>query len=142
MAMFYPAGVVMDRYGRKWAVVPSFFIQGVGMALVALATGFGGLLAATMVIGFGNGLGSGTMLTIGSDLAPKDAMGEFLGVWRLIGDAGNTGAPIVVGTVADLLGLSPATLVMALVGVGAAAVFAWHVPETRQLQPAPLRAGD
>jgi MFS family permease len=137
MAMFYPAGVLMDRYGRKWAIVPSFFIQGVGMALVALATGFGGLLAASMVIGFGNGLGSGSMLTVGSDLAPKRAMGEFLGVWRLVGDVGNTGAPIVAGAVADVLGLSPATLVMALVGMGAAAVFAWYVPETRQLQPSP-----
>ena len=137
MAMFYPAGVLMDRYGRKWAIVPSFFIQGVGMALVALATGFGGLLAAAMVIGCGNGLGAGSMLTLGSDLAPKRAMGEFLGVWRLVGDAGNTGAPIVAGAVADVLGLSPATLVMALVGVGAAAVFAWYVPETRQLQPSP-----
>lgn len=144
MALFYPAGVVMDRYGRKWAIVPSFFIQGIGMALVAFATGFGGLLAATMVIGFGNGLGSGTMLTLGSDLAPKESMGEFLGVWRLVGDSGNTGAPIVVGAVADVLGLSLATLVMAAVGLGAAGVFAWYVPETRRLPvaTAPLRAGD
>ena len=144
MAMFYPAGVVMDRYGRKWAIVPSFFIQGVGMALVTLATGFTGLLAATMVIGFGNGLGSGTMLTLGSDLAPKESMGEFLGVWRLVGDAGNTGAPIVVGAVADMVGLSLATLVIAAVGLAAAGVFAWYVPETRRMTvvTAPARAGD
>lgn len=140
MAMFYPAGVLMDRYGRKWAIVPSFFIQGVGMALVALATGFGGLLLASIIIGFGNGIGSGTMLTLGSDLAPKRSMGEFLGVWRLVGDMGNTGAPIVAGAVADVLGLSPATLVMALVGMGAAAVFALYVPETRKLYPAPAPA--
>lgn len=135
MAMFYPAGLIMDRFGRKYAMVPSFAIQGVGMGLVALATGFGGLLAATLVIGFGNGLGSGTMLTLGSDLAPKESMGEFLGVWRLIGDAGGTGAPMVVGGVADLVGLSSATLVMAVVGLAAAGVFAWLVPETLHGQP-------
>lgn len=130
MAMFYPAGLIMDRYGRKYATVPSFALQGIGMALVALASTFSGLLAATLVIGFGNGLGSGTMLTLGSDLAPKESIGEFLGVWRLIGDAGSTGAPVVVGGVADLVGLSSATLVMAGVGLAAAAIFALFVPET------------
>jgi MFS family permease len=140
MAMFYPAGLIMDRYGRKYATVPSFALQGIGMALVALASTFGGLLAATLVIGFGNGLGSGTMLTLGSDLAPKQSMGEFLGVWRLIGDAGGTGAPMVVGGVADLVGLSMATLVMAAVGLIAAGIFAFLVPETLHGQPVAVQA--
>lgn len=130
MAMFYPAGVIMDRYGRKYASVPSFAIQGIGMALVSLASGFGGLLAATLVIGFGNGIGSGTMLTLGSDLAPKESMGEFLGVWRLIGDVGQTGGPMAVGSVADLVGLGMSTWVLAGVGLGAAAMLGLLVPET------------
>ncbi len=130
MAMFYPAGVIMDRYGRKYASVPSFLIQGIGMALVPLTMSFGTLLMATLVIGFGNGIGSGTMLTLGSDLAPKESMGEFLGVWRLIGDMGGTGAPLAVGGVADLVGLAMSALVLCGVGLGAAAILAWWVPET------------
>ncbi len=135
MSMFYPAGVLMDRYGRKYASVPSFFIQGVGMALVPFAAGFWGLLGATVVIGFGNGIGSGTMLTLGSDLAPKDSIGEFLGVWRLVGDVGQTGGPIAVGGVADLVGLAMSPIVLALVGFGAAAILAWGVPETLVRDP-------
>jgi MFS family permease len=140
MAMFYPAGVIMDRYGRKFASVPSFFIQGVGMALVPFAGDFWGLLGATLVIGFGNGIGSGTMLTLGSDLAPKDSMGEFLGVWRLIGDVGQTGGPVAVGGVADLVGLAMSPIVLAGVGFGAAALLAWGVPETlnRKVEIAPV----
>jgi MFS family permease len=130
MAMFYPAGVIMDRWGRKYAAVPSFFIQGLGMALIPLTMSFETLLAATLVIGFGNGIGSGTMLTLGSDLAPKESMGEFLGVWRLIGDAGSTGAPLAVGGVADVVGLSMSALVLGGVGVGAAAILFFFVPET------------
>jgi MFS family permease len=130
MLMFYPAGMIMDRYGRKWATVPSFVLQAVGMALIPLTGTFGGLLAATLVIGFGNGLGSGTMLTLGSDLAPKESMGEFLGVWRLIGDTGHSGAPLVVGGMAQLLGLAPATLVIAGVGFAAALILGMLVPET------------
>lgn len=128
--MFYPAGYIMDRFGRKFASVPSFLIQGIGMALVPLSGGFGSLLFATIILGFGNGIGSGTMLTLGSDLAPKEAMGEFLGIWRLIGDTGQSGAPMVVGGVADILGLSMATYVIALSGLAAAGVLALFVPET------------
>ena len=67
--MFYPAGYVMDRFGRKFAYVPSFLLQALGMALIPLTGSFAALLAATSLIGFGNGLGSGTMLTLGADLA-------------------------------------------------------------------------
>lgn len=130
MAMFYPAGMIMDRFGRKYAMVPSFIIQAVGMALIPFTATFGGLLIASMVVGFGNGIGSGTMLTLGSDLAPKESMGEFLGMWRLIGDSGSSGAPLVVGSVADVIGLSPATWVIATVGLVAAGILGSLVPET------------
>jgi MFS-type transporter involved in bile tolerance (Atg22 family) len=84
------------------------------------------------VIGLGNGLGSGTMMTLGADLAPADSRGEFLGVWRLIGDGGSAGGPVVVGAVADVLGLSLATFTIAGVGLLAAAMLGTLVPETLQ----------
>ena len=130
MSMFYPAGYVMDRFGRKWAYVPSFAIQALGMALIPLSSSFFTLLLATALIGFGNGLGSGTMMTLGADLAPHDSRGEFLGLWRLIGDGGGSGGPIVVGWVAGLLGLVPATFVIAGVGLAAALILGSLVPET------------
>lgn len=130
MTMFYPAGVLMDRLGRKYAIIPSFLCQALGMALLPLSAGAMSLLLFAALIGLGNGLGSGTMMTLGSDLAPRDSLGEFLGVWRLIGDGGSMGAPLAVGAVADALGLSTAALVMAGVGLVAAGVFAFAVPET------------
>ena len=130
MTMFYPAGLVMDRLGRKFAIVPCFLIQGVAMALIPFTTNYTQFVIAGLVIGFGNGLGSGTMMTLGADLAPDDSMGEFLGVWRLIGDTGQTSAPIVAGTIADVLGLSAATFVIGLSGIAAATIFAAFVPET------------
>ncbi len=130
-AMFYPAGFVMDRFGRKYAILPCFFLQAVGMAFVPLAAGTLGLLACASVMGLGNGLGSGTMMTLGADLAPPDALGEFLGVWRLIGDGGTMGAPLAVGAIADLVSLPTAALVMAGVGCCAVGIFALKVPETR-----------
>lgn len=141
MSLFYPAGWIMDRFGRKFAYVPSFILQGVGMALIPFTGSFAALLGATCLIGFGNGLGSGTMMTLGSDLAPADSRGEFLGIWRLIGDGGQTGGPIAVGAVADLFSLPIAIFVIASAGFMAALTLGLAVPETlHRAKTEPVRA--
>ena len=105
------------------------------MALIPLTGSFTALTIATSLIGFGNGLGSGTMMTLGADLAPREAMGEFLGVWRLIGDTGSLAGPLLVGSVADLLSLTPAILAIGAIGILAASILGFFVPETLQQQP-------
>jgi len=140
MSLFLPAGFLMDKLGRKYASVPSFLVMAVGMAMVPFATSYVGMLAATCVIGFGNGIGSGTMMTLGADLAPPGATGEFLGVWRLIGDVGSTGGPLVVGGIADLIGLTFSALALSAVGVLAAATLLLFVRETLTT-PIPSPAG-
>ena len=65
------------------------------------------LLLAASLIGFGNGLSSGGMMTLGADLAPRDGLSAFLGLWRLIGDGGRLSGPVCVGYIADLLGCRP-----------------------------------
>ncbi len=134
MCMFYPAGLLMDRLGRKYASVPCFLIQAVGMALIPLSDSFAGLLGATTLIGLGNGIGSGTMMTLGADLAPAHARGEFLGLWRFVGDGGLAASPLIVGNVADLVGLALAPLAVSGMGLTAAFILAVLVPETLQKQ--------
>ncbi|MEM7115758.1 MAG: MFS transporter [Chloroflexota bacterium] len=130
MTMFYPTGIIMDKYGRKFAVVPSFLLQGIGIALIPLTWSFGTLAVVAGLIGFGNGLSSGTMMTIGADLAPKEGRGEFLGLWRLIGDVGFFVGPLMVGIVAGAFTLPVATVVMSSTGFMASGIFAAFVPET------------
>ena len=130
MSLFYPAGHIMDRFGRKFAMVPCFLIQAIAMAAIPFTHSFAGLLLATTLLGMGNGIGSGSMMTLGADLAPRESIGEFLGAWRLVGDTGHMGAPLVIGGIADLLGLSPATFAIAGFGLLAAGTFAFLVPET------------
>ncbi|MDQ3045546.1 MAG: MFS transporter [Chloroflexota bacterium] len=138
MAMFFPAGLLMDRFGRKVASVPSFGVMAAGVALIPFATSYTGLLAASVLIGFGNGLGSGSMMTLGADLAPRGATGEFLGMWRLVGDAGAVGGPLIVGVMATGVGLRGSAYVLAGIGVAATLTLALLVRETRQspLEPA------
>lgn len=137
--MFYPAGMVMDRFGRKFAIVPSFMFQSLGMALIPLTSSFGMLAVLVGTMGFANGLSAGTMMTIGSDLAPTESRGQFLGVWRLIGDVGASGGPLAVGWVAGLLTLQASALVIAGSGVLAASIFAFKVPETLRRKKPPAQ---
>lgn len=132
LSMFPLAGFIMDRFGRRYAVVPCFFIFGLGMAMVPFTGSFASLLVATIVMGFGNGLGSGTMMTLGADMAPQEGTGEFLGVWRLIGDVGGVTGPLVVGNIAEVWGLALSAFVLAGIGFTAVAIFLRLVPETLQ----------
>ena len=132
MVMFWPAGWLMDNLGRKYALIPRFSIQAVAMACVPLTGGFVGLLACAAAVGLGNGLTSGAMMVLGSDLAPRDVRAEFLGVWRLIGDLGGTAGPAAVGFVAEALALPMAALTMAGSGLLAAVIFGFGLPETLQ----------
>jgi MFS family permease len=140
MMMFIPAGWLMDNLGRKYALVPSFTIQAIALGLVPLTQSFGTLLACASLAGLGNGLSSGGMMTLGADLAPSKGRGEFLGVWRLIGDAGGTGGPAVVGWVADVFALPSAALTMGASGLMAALIFGFLLPETRHADPEMISA--
>jgi MFS family permease len=131
MLLFIPAGLLMDHFGRKVAAVPSFAIMGVGMVLIPFATSYIMLMGAAVLIGVGNGLGSGSMMTLGADLAPSGATGEFLGLWRLIGDSGRATGPLAVGTLTDSLGFEYTAYILAGFGVGAALILAMMVKETR-----------
>lgn len=140
MSMFFPAGILMDRFGRKFASVPSFAIMAIGIGLVPFTGSFLGLMLAGMVIGLGNGLGSGSMMTLGADLAPPGATGEFLGIWRLIGDVGMVAGPLAVGLIANQLGLRGSAVALMLAGLIASATLLFLVKETRvaPVPPSPV----
>jgi MFS family permease len=135
MVMFVPAGNIMDRYGRKFASVPSFAIMAIGMGMLPLAHSFWAVTAVATIVGLGNGLGSGAMMTLGADLAPPDATGEFLGIWRVIGDFGGVVGPLLVGIVGDALGLSGSSIFLMASGLASAIILLALVKETRQEEP-------
>ncbi len=135
MVMFYPVGMVMDRWGRKWVIVPSLLVLSASLALMPLAGSFGTFLLVGLLSGFGNGLGSGAVMTLGADLAPPDAAGEFLGLWRLVGDVGAVAAPAVVGGLAAVLTLGAAAVSTGGIGLLGGAVMFLLVRETLTRAP-------
>ena len=130
MSLFYFAGWLMDTWGRKYAIIPSFAIQTAAFTMIPLCSGFSSLMLVSCLIGIGNGIGSGNMTTLGSDLAPPGERGEFLGIWRLIGDSGQLSAPMLVGNIAELMTLHASAMAVSGVGFLAVLFFAFLIPET------------
>jgi MFS family permease len=130
MLFFYPVGMVMDRYGRRWTAIPCLLLLSVGMALIPVTSGFGGLLAVGLFLGFANGLGSGINLTLGSDLSPDLGRSQFLGLWRLVTDVGTAGGPLLVAAVTSVASLGAAPAAVAVIGLLGAGVMWKAVPET------------
>jgi len=140
MLLFYPAGLLMDRWGRRYAIITSCLCITAGVALVPLTQTATFLLLAGMVAGLGNGLGSGTMMTMGADLSPVEGRSDFLGAWSMVGDIGTATGPLVTGKLADLMPLPLTAFVIAAGGLTAAMIFWRLVPETLQKKPpAPAR---
>ena len=134
-AMFYPAGWLMDSRGRKWTLVPSLAILGASLALMPFATTFWLYLAVALLSGLGNGFGTGIIMALGADLSPRANRGEFLGVWRLLGDAGHAAGPFVFGAATGFLTLAGTLGFAAVVGFAGAAAAALLVPETLRRPP-------
>jgi len=138
-ALFYASGQVMDRFGRLWAALPAMLLMGAGFLALAFTHD---LTSAAMwfamfsaVLGVGNGLSSGILLTLGADVAPKGDPAPFLGSWRTLTDAGGAISPLLVSGIAAVSSLSIATGAVGVIGfLGAFAFLRWvprFVPRER-----------
>lgn len=130
-SMLFPiVGYSMDKWGRKSTGLPAFVVLALAIALIPLTGSFGALLAVGLLAGLGNGLSSGFVLIMGTDLSPKENPGEFLGVWRLISDTGGASGPIAIGGIAQIVTLGVASLATAGVGVFGTLMLIFVVKET------------
>ncbi|MBD3752143.1 MAG: MFS transporter, partial [Micrococcales bacterium] len=131
-ALFYASGQVMDRFGRLWAALPAMLLMGLGFLALAFTHDLDSsamwfaMFAA--VLGVGNGLSSGILLTLGADVAPRTDPAPFLGSWRMFTDAGGAAAPLLVSGIAAVSTLSVATGAVGVLGLLGAAAFVRWVP--------------
>jgi MFS family permease len=111
MLLFYPAGRAMDRWGRVAGAVPSMTLLAVGHVLVPFTHSAGTLTAVGVLMGIGNGVSSGLVMTLGADFAPPADRARFLGIWRLLADTGAGAGPLALSGVTAVASLG--------VGIGA-----------------------
>ena len=116
MMLFYPAGKVMDQWGRLWIGLPSMIVMASALVALPFTHTVMPVTIVAMVLGLGNGMSSGILMTLGSDVAPPEGRATFLGVWRLFQDSGDAAGPLVLSIGAGLGSLAVGIWVMAAVG--------------------------
>jgi MFS family permease len=128
MLLFYPAGAVMDRFGRAWIAVPTVVVLGLGMAALPLTSSIASLTVVALVMAFGNGIGSGIVMTLGADAAPPDARPQFLGGWRLFADFGLAAGPLAISAITVVAPLAVACVALGAFSLAGGAWLARWVP--------------
>ena len=128
MLVFYPAGKVMDLKGRRWVAVPAMVTMATALLLMPLTHGASTLLLAAALLGFGNGIGSGMVMTLGADHSPRPGRAHFLGVWRLMADIGSSCGPALLSFLAATLSLGAGIAATGLIALAAAGQLAYWIP--------------
>ncbi len=128
MLIFYPAGKIMDLKGRVWVAVPCMGIMAVALFLLPFTHGMASFMAVAMLLGFGNGIGSGIVMTLGADYSPVHGRAKFLGLWRLMADTGAMGGPILLSGMLAVAGLGIGIWSIGAVSVLGAVLFGYFIP--------------
>lgn len=128
MLLFYPSGKTMDKLGRRFVAIPSTLLMGSAMIAIPLTSGLISFTLAAMLVGVGNGIGSGLVMTLGADASPRLGRTQFLGFWRLMSDIGLSGSPLLLAAIMTAAGLAGASFAAGAMGYIAAGIFGRWLP--------------
>jgi MFS family permease len=136
LLLFYPGGAIMDRFGRVYVAAPTLIILGAGFLLLPLTSSPVSIGAVAALMGLGNGLSAGIVMTLGADASPSIGRAQFLGGWRLCSDLGNAGGPLIISAVSAVATLAVAAYVMGLIALAGSG---WLIKWVPVLAAAPQR---
>ncbi len=132
----YPAGMAVDKWGRKAVIVPATAATAASFAVFGFADSFLWFAAASALWGIASSVGGSAPAAYAADSAPPGMNASAMSMFRMLGDVGYVVGPILLGAIVDAAGAGAALWLSAglLLAVGAA--FARRAPETH-----PLAAG-
>ena len=138
VALFFFGGSLMDKFGRVWVAFPAMIVMGIGMAILPLTHHIGTIIAVACLLGLGNGISSGVVMTLGSDASPVVGRTKFLAGWRLLSDSGNALGPLAIAAVTTFATLGSASVFLGVLAWGGAAWLLRFIP--RRVPPQTLSA--
>ena len=100
-AMMIPAGILMDRVGRKWCTVPSTAVPALVFLLIPMTTSFVQLALLIGFAGVAQGLSLGSLATSTYDVVPVHVRGRLQAMRRVIAELGSGAAPLIGGYLAN-----------------------------------------
>ena len=99
----FPNGMIADRFGRKWSLVPGMLLIGTASIVLAVGDVYGALVLAVCIKGLGEAMTMGTTQTYAMDIAPPDRRGAILGLWTMSQSVGATIGPILLAALYHFL---------------------------------------
>jgi len=128
VGLFYLSGIIMDRYGKFWASVPTLLALGTTYLFSFLVTDSLSFWIIASVTALANALSAGINMILGADLAPSGARAEFLASFRMLTSGGVAVAPIAISSLTALIGLSGALAATGLLNFVGAWLFWKFLP--------------
>lgn len=130
--LFFSSGQIMDKWGRLASIVPTMVVMSAALLVLSvthdLEANVFWFIATAFLFAVGNGIGSGILLTLASDLADKKNPAPFLGAWRFITDSGAALAPIGIAALTAALSLAVASAITGVAGIVGVIMMMIYVP--------------
>jgi len=132
VALFYTGGQITDRFGRLWVSVPTmvgFGLANIGLTVSSQLPGAVAVyISMAVLMALSNAISSGVNATMGADLADPRQPAVFLGSWRLMGELGSAGVPLLFAGIVAAASLPVAALAIGLLGLGGAKAMLRYIP--------------
>ncbi len=126
----YPAGMLVDHFGRKTVIVPATLISGASMLLFCVAPSYLWFTFACVVWGLASSIGGAAPAAYAADSAPPGMNAAAMSTYRMVGDLGYVIGPIALGLIVDGYGPVAALVLAAALLVLVGGLFAKFAPET------------
>ena len=126
----YPAGMAVDRWGRKAVIVPFTIITGASFLLFAFADTFLFFAAANALWGIASGIGGSAPAAYAADSAPPGMNASAMSLFRMLGDIGYVIGPILMGVIVDIHGANTALFLATFILFSIGIAFARFAPES------------
>ena len=130
LALVYPSGMLVDRYGRKPLIVPATLVAGASLTLFLFAPSYAWFVAGCLVWGVAVGLSGAAPAAYAADVAPPGMNAAAMSTYRMLGDIGYVLGPLALGLVTDLFGVETALAVAATLLAAVGLAFARFAPES------------
>ncbi|MDP6709245.1 MAG: MFS transporter [Alphaproteobacteria bacterium] len=126
----YPAGMLVDHFGRKAVIVPATVISGASLLLFCVAPSYLWFTVACVLWGVASSIGGAAPAAYAADSAPAGMNAAAMSSFRMIGDFGYVIGPIALGLVVDVVSPESALVVAATLLIVVGLAFAKLAPET------------
>ena len=131
VALQTPVGILVDRIGARPMLIIGLFVNAAAFVAAGLVSSFWLMVALMLVAGAGNSVFHPADYTILSASVDKARIGRAFSIHSFGGSSGFAAAPLVMIYLAEAFDWRTALVVMGLVGIALAAVYALLSPVLR-----------